>query len=110
MLRRGFDQHEAGDLWVNGFLNRSCLFCCGVEDHRLALIHITQNSIQQDLEHMPSGANAILPFQLVNQRDLTTRKLERDGFRRGFLAGQTINLAAGRLSTLKVAEPLLLTA
>ena len=61
-LRQGFDQHEAGDLWVNGFLNRSCLFCCGVEDQRLALIHITQNSIQQDLEHLPSGANAIPRF------------------------------------------------
>ena len=109
-LRGGFDQHQAGDIGADIVFSRTHLLIASVEGPRLALVHVTQDSIKQYLQHLPSGSNAIFPFQLVDQRDLATRKLERDGFRPGFLVGQTINLAAGRLSTLKLAKPLLLTA
>jgi len=109
-LRGGCDQHQAGDIGADIVFSRAHLLIAAVEGSRLALIHVAQNSIKQDLQRLPSGSNAVFPFQPVDQRDLASRKLERDGFRPGFLVGQTINFAAGRLSTLKLPKPLLLTA
>ena len=81
-----------------------------VRGFRLVLLHIPQDSFEENFENLAPGPYAVLSLQLVDQRDLAARKLERDGFRRGFLVGQAISLAAGRLSTLKLAKPLLLAA
>ena len=73
-------------------------------------IAAAQDALEQDLQDLATGAHAIFPLQLVNQRNQVVGQLDADGPRVGFLDAQQLTPASGRLSTLKLKEPLLLGA
>ena len=71
-------------------------------------IATAQDAFEQDLEDLATGADPILPFQLIDQRNQVVGQLDADGPRVGFLDAQQLTPATGRVSTLKLKEPLLL--